>query len=119
MLKITYTNGDIQNIKVSAEFFTITVVEKNGVKEKITPLDKAETLAHDLAINRNQLTQNSEVATINLVFPGNRGEKTKHFKAVVIPEPVERLEASPSYTKELKRLKKLFKNIPFTQKWKT
>jgi len=49
MIQIRYTNGDVQNINVTADFFHTSAEFKKGKKEVVTPRDKAESLSLDLA----------------------------------------------------------------------
>lgn len=101
MLKITYTNGDTQCIKVTGDFFAVTLAPKNGKPSKITPTEKAETLAFDLADDTGR-----EVSSISIVYPGGDQPKVKLFKPVHEIEIEEKTEDTPSFIKELKLMKK-------------
>lgn len=104
MVKITYTNGDVQHVKVTADFFTVTVAEKNGnLKYKWTPYEKAETLALDLAQGKGL-----KVAEVAVTFPGQEKPKVKIFAPIETREPDEEDLAKPtkSFLKELKKMKK-------------
>jgi hypothetical protein len=101
MLKITYTNGDIQNVNVTGDFFALTLAPKNGKPVKVSPIEKAENWSSDLAAARR-----TEVSSIALFYPGSKEPKLKVFKPVDEREVEEQATASPSFTRELKIMKK-------------
>lgn len=104
MLKITYTNGDVQNINVTGDFFAITLAPKNGKPVKISPIEKAEDFAFDLAAARG-----GEVSSVALSYPGSKDPKIKVFNPEDEREIEEKLVASKSFIKELKASKKAAK----------
>lgn len=102
MVKITYTNGDVQHVNVTADFFTITVAEKNGNKNyKVTPLEKAEGMGLDFAQLRG-----AKLASIQLFYPGNKQPKVKVFAPVDEKEVQEKAVPTKSFIRELKKMKK-------------
>jgi len=102
MVKITYTNGDMQHVNVTADFFTITVAEKNGNKNhKVTPLEKAEGMGLDFA----QLS-GRKLANLQLFYPGNKQPKVKTFAPVDEKEVEEKAIPTKSFIRELKKMKK-------------
>lgn len=101
MLKITYTNGDVQNINVTGDFFAITLAPKNGKPTKISPIEKAEDIASDTAAARG-----SEVANIALWYPGSKDPKTRVFLPVNEKEVEEKAVPTKSFIRELKKFKK-------------
>lgn len=113
MIHITYTNGDIQNIKVTGDFFSMTLAPKDGKQVKITPIQKAEALAFDLADARGGLVSN-----IALFYPGNPDAKMKVFRPVDEKEVEEKAESTPAFLKELKAVKREWKHKRHTQHWK-
>lgn len=121
MLKVTFTNGDIQNIKVTGDFFSVTLAEKNTEfttkKIKVTPIEKAESLALDLAVGRR-----SEVSSISLFYPGSKTPKVKTYKPLdsFISEQDQQeaeAKAGPSYIKALKEFKKEWRNKKPSNRW--
>lgn len=112
MLKITYINGDVQNINVTGDFFAITLAPKNGKPTKISPIEKAEDLAFDLAITRN-----SEVSAVELLYPGSDKPKVKHFKPVDEKEVEEKAIPTLAFIKEMKKYKKEWRNKKHQQRW--
>lgn len=113
MLKITYTNGDIQNINVTGDFFAITLAPKNGKPVKISPIEKAEDFAFDLAAARG-----GEVSSVSLSYPGSKEPKTRIFKPEDEKEVEEKATPTPSYIKELKALKREWRYKKHQQIWK-
>jgi hypothetical protein len=102
MLKITFINGDVQNIAVTGDFFTITpVTDSKGKPTKLTPTQKAEALAFDLADAKK-----TQVAYIDLFYPDQTEPKSKFFRHVDDRDRLETGKPTPSYLKELKALKK-------------
>lgn len=112
MLKITYTNGDVQNIKVTGDFFAVTLASKDGKMVKLSPMEKAESIAFDLAVNRN-----SEVSQFELFYRNNPEPKTKVFRLIDTPEPEEKAVPTKSFIRELKKLKKEWKYKKPTNRW--
>jgi len=112
MLQITFTNGDVQNIKVTGDFFALTLAPKEGKQVKLSPMEKAESVAHDLAVGRN-----SEVSEFALFYRSNPEPKVKHFKPVDSPEVEEVAVATKSFTRELKKMKKEWKHKKPTNRW--
>lgn len=112
MLKITYTNGDVQNINVTGDFFAITLAPKNGKPVKISPIEKAEDLAFDLAAARY-----GEVSSVSLFYPGSKDPKVRIFKPEDEREVEEQAIATPSFIKELKAYKREWKNKKHQQRW--
>lgn len=112
MLKITYTNGNVQNINVTGDFFTVTLAPKNGKQIKLSPIEKAEDLAFDLATQRSLSKEGHQsrpplsVAHIELLYPGSPDPKVKVFNPIDEPEERETAEPGPSYIKQLKAWKK-------------
>jgi hypothetical protein len=114
MLKITYTNGDVQNINVTGDFFSITLAPKNGKPVKISPIEKAEDFAFDLADQTGR-----EVSSVSLHYPGGREPKVRLFRPEYEREPVEKAEDTPQFLRELKAMKKAWKlKNPLITKWK-
>jgi len=120
MIKITYTNGDVQNIKVTGEFFTVTpVIDENGkpVKDKVgkpirlSPTQKAESLAFDLA-DKNK----TQVAFIDLFYPEQTEPKSKFFRHVDEKERMETGKPTPAFLRDLKSMKKEHKQTVPTNK---
>jgi hypothetical protein len=101
MLKITYTNGDVQNINVTGDFFAITLAPKNGKPVKISPIEKAEDFSFDLAAARG-----GEVSSVSLFYPGSKDPKVRVFKPEDEREVEEKAEDTKSFIKELKAFKK-------------
>lgn len=102
MVKITYTNGDVQHVNVTADFFTITVAEKNGNKNyKFSPMEKAEGMALDFAQLRG-----AKVATVELFYPGNTKPKVKTFAPLDEREVPEVAKPTKSFLRELKKMKR-------------
>ena len=110
MLKITYTNGDVQNIKVTGDFFTVTpVIDQNGrpvlnnygKPVQLSPTQKAELFAFDLADR-----QGTQVAAIDLFYPESDEAKSRQFRMVEDREPIETGKPTPAYKKALKAMKK-------------
>lgn len=110
MLKITYTNGDVQNVNVTGDFFAITLAPKNGKPVKISPIEKAEDFAFDLAAARG-----GEVSSVSLFYPGSKDPKVRIFNPEYEKEIEETAVASASFIKELKAFKKAGK-IQWQQK---
>lgn len=113
MLKITYTNGDIQNINVTGDFFAITLAPKNGKPVKISPIEKAEEFAFDLADARGGL-----VSSVAVFYPGSKDPKMKVFRPVDEKEVEEKAESTPAFIKELKAVKREWKHKRHQQIWK-
>ena len=111
MLKITYTNGDVQNINVTGDFFTITLVPSNGKPIKLSPTQKAEAFAFDLAEARN-----TQVASIEIFYPDQPESKIKHFRLLDDREKIETGKPTPSYIKSLKAMKKEHRHTVPTNK---
>lgn len=116
MLKITYTNGDVQNIKVTGDFFTMTLAPKDGKQIKLTPTQKAEALALDLASTRYPV--GSSLSSIALFYKEDSNPKVKIFKPLDEPEVEEKTLSGSSFIKELKAMKKEWKYKKHTQHWK-
>lgn len=113
MLKITYINGDVQNINVTGEFFTVTLGEKNGKPYKFTPMEKAEDLAIDLTYARR-----SGLSKFELFEDEFDEGRIKVFAPVREKENVYAyLMKTDEYKKEKKILRKKWKNVPFKGKW--
>lgn len=92
----------MQHIKVTADFFTVTVAEKNGKKNyKLSPLEKAEDAAFDFAQSKGL-----KVASIQLFYPGNEKPKTKTFAPVDEKEVEEKAVPTKSFLRELKKMKR-------------
>ena len=110
MLKITYTDGTVQNINVTGDFFTVTLAEKNGKKVNVTPLEKAEGLAIDLSFVRQIPLHKFE-----LITGQEEGDKVRYFNPMRETENVYAyLVKTTEYKQERKLLRNQFKRIPFT-----
>jgi len=111
MLKITYTNGDVQNVNVTGDFFTITLVPSNGKPIKLTPTQKAEAFAFDMADQRK-----TQVSSIEIFFPEHPEPKVKHYRLVDDREKPETGKPSPAYIKDLKAMKREHRHLVPTNK---
>ena len=114
MLKVTYTNGDAQVVKVTGDFFTVTLAEKNGEKKKLSPVEKAEDFAIDAA---NYRGQDVLVSKIELFYPNNPSPKVKMFRPEDEREVVEKLKPTKGYIRELKKMKREWKHKKWTNRW--
>lgn len=122
MIKITYLNGNVQNINVDGSFYS-TVVEKrvNGrwKQVKLDPpewrkhiMEHAESIAHDCSQSYNR---GCPVLSIELFTPNPQENAIKHFN----PSPVvNEYPKDAGYKKEQKIYRKMFKNTPFNEKMK-
>ncbi len=111
MIQIKYINGVNQIVNVDGSFYVVSLVQKNGKPVKMSAIDKAVDLAHDLGITRG-----TEVSEVRLTHEFTDRVDKRFFKPVLEVYPQERQHIT--VRDEKKRYRKLFKNVPFVDKWK-